>query len=73
MHCVYIVLLCISQWLADQLVLCSEAVVEQCYDDHNNLLSKELSHLSVACEQDSFRVRHYCTMIEWQQWGELGS
>ena len=67
------VLLCISHCLAGPLQPCSEAVVERCHDVPHSLPSRELNDQSVACEQESFRVRHYCTMIEWQQWGELGS
>ena len=58
---VYIVF---SHWLAGPLLRCAEAVVERCHDDQNNLLTKELILQTVACEQDSFRVRHHCTMIE---------
>ena len=70
---VYIVLQCISHCLAGPPLHHSEAAVERCHDDLHNLLSKVLICHPVACEQESFRVRHYCTMIEWQQWGELGS
>ena len=61
-----------SRYLSDQPLHHSVVGVEQCLCVHSSWPSKAVIHHPVACEQESVRVRHYCTMIEWQQCGELG-
>ena len=45
--------------MADPLEHCAVVAVEQYLGDHSRWLAKVVIGLSVACEQESFIVRHY--------------